>query len=102
MVQKFRFLSKIPDHRKYEMLPRYWDREKEELDKRVKAAVAESKSDYEEEHRRIRFSDSFYEASISRKSYGRVQHQKNMQTVRFLVILSILLITSLYIFVKVL
>lgn len=103
MIQKFRFLSRIPNHRKFEFAARYYDAEKEDLDKRVKAAMAESKNLKKEDiERRIRFSDSFNDVSMSRKSYSRIQHQKNMATVRFLIILSILLILSLYIFVKVL
>jgi len=112
-MKNFRFLSKVPKNKSFSFTPRYYNPEKDELEKRVKLAMLEAKQDKEAkiiDEERGRFSireqhkmaDKFNDVSINRSSMQRIQHQKNVANVRFIVILNILLIIVLYIFIKVL
>lgn len=101
MFHSFRSLSRVPQHKKFSLEPRYYDAEKEELESRVKLSTADA-ARADKLRREFRISGRFQDARYERSTYKRVQHQKNMATVRFLIILNLLLIIVLYIFVKVL
>jgi len=102
MAQKktFRFLSRLPEHRRFQYTPRYYDADKEDLERRVKMAKTDREKEQLEQEFRIR--DKFGHVRMNRQQYSRLQHQKVMSKVRFLFILNILLLIALYIFVKVL
>ncbi len=102
MVQKktFRFLSRLPEYSRFQYKPRHYDPDKEDLARRVKMAKSDREKEQLQQEYRIR--DKFGHVRMNRQQYSRLQHQRVMSKVRFLIILNILLLLALYIFVKVL
>lgn len=103
MIKKFRFLSKLPNHRSFAYKPRYFNADKEELQKRVDDAVKASNSEYELSIRRKhKISEEFHRQVTNKSTIARVQHQKSISNIRFVIILNILLIIAIYVAFKLL
>lgn len=93
--------SKTPKHKSFHYGPRYFNAEKDELDKRVKMAkLAGDTDDSDHIRRKISFSDKFRDSVFDRAFSARIRHQKMMSRIRFLVVLNILLIMVLVVFFK--
>ena len=101
-MKNFRFLIRLPETNKFEFTPRYYDQEKEDLQKRVRAAAAERQISEEEARREIKFSEEFSRANRHKLFESKVKHQKNMANLRFIMILMMFMIIGLYIFIKLL
>lgn len=103
MIKKFRFLSKLPNHRSFAYKPRYFNPEKEELQQRVDSAIKANKDEsafsIKQKHK---ISESFHRQVTNKNTIGRVQHQKSISNIRFLIILNILLIIAIYVVFKLL
>ena len=83
-------LFKKPEYRRFDLKPRYWEREK-----RIKAELG-MKDDEEQHipHVRGQFKKEYEKRKAARSSIG------SAQTVRFFMILVLLFIAAFYIFVK--
>jgi len=95
MIKK---MFKLPDHSKFNYEPRYYDPEKEELERRIRLArmKADSEEEFEKRIRSIKFEDRLRTARANDRFYARVEHQKTMSRVRLFIILNILLIITIF------
>jgi uncharacterized membrane protein len=87
-------MFKVPKHRIFDFKAWYYDAEKEAFEERVKKARAEGKEGSHENYlrRKIKFSDRLNGAIDDKRFSAKIQHQKTMSRIRFLIILQILLI----------
>ncbi len=101
MIKK---MFKIPEHSRFHYVPRYYDPEKEELERRIRLAEMEAGSREEamKKVRSIKFEDRMRTARANDRFYARIQHQKTMSRVRFFIILNILLIITIFAIYKLL
>lgn len=99
-----RSMFRLPKHRKFEYQPRYYDPVKEELEQRI-TEVKNRGASVNRMHnfrRQLAFQDKFKEATSDRLFFARMQHQKNMSRLRFLLIINILLIIVIFAIYKLL
>lgn len=91
-------LFRLPKVRKYNYTPRYYDPVKEEFEQRVKQAEAKSsgRGHLVDFKRSMRLKDQWREAQGDRQFFAKVQHQKMMSRIRFLIIVNVLLILVIF------
>lgn len=101
MIKK---MFKLPDHSKFNYEPRFYDPEKEELERRIRLArmKTDSEEEFEKRIRSIKFEDRLRTARANDRFYARVAHQKTMSRVRLFIILNILLIITIFAIYKLL
>jgi hypothetical protein len=58
-AMKFRFLVKLPDHKTFSYIPRFYDAEREEREKRIRAIEKGLQSPEDTEAMRERFASAF-------------------------------------------
>lgn len=85
---------KLPNHKRFEYAPRYWDPEKEEFDERVRQSQLEAGIDVPRDSNR---------ATIKRGSFRQVRQQTKIRAtkssnLRLVVILAALLVIAYLIF----
>jgi flagellar biosynthesis/type III secretory pathway M-ring protein FliF/YscJ len=95
-------MFRVPKHRIFDFKTRYYNAEKEAFEERVIKAGAEGKEGRDEKHirRNIKFSDRFNHTIEDKRFSAKIEHQKTMSRVRFLIILQILLIIVIFIIYK--
>lgn len=93
-----RRMFKIPSHRKFQYDPRFYDPEKEALERRIKMAEldAEDKEEALNQAQKVKFQHRWKSASSDRNFYTRIHHQKSMMRIRFFIILNILLLLVIF------
>jgi hypothetical protein len=93
-----RRMFKIPSHRKFQYDPRYYDPDKEDLERRITMAELDAKDKEEALNKRhkLRFQDRWKSAADDRNFYTRIHHQKSMMRIRFFIILNILLLLVIF------
>ena len=99
-----RSMFKLPRNKKFEFQPRYYDPEKEDLERRVRMARAQAGEDAEVDEeilrKKLSFEDRLRSSAADRNFCSRIQHQKSMSRLRFFIILNILLLLSLMLVYK--
>ena len=92
---KFSGLGKVPKHRKFDYVPRYYDAEQEELEKRLKRYTADSS---DETSMKERISDGFRQGYLGddnyRKTLAKRYNLRLLYIIVILVIISYLFLTS--------
>lgn len=99
-----RSMFKLPKHKKFEYQPRYYDPVKEEMEQRIAEVEGRGASvnRMRSFKRQLEFQDKFKEATSDRLFFARMQHQRNMSRLRFLLIVNILLIIVIFAIYKLL
>lgn len=90
-------IFKTPSHRRFDYNPRFWDKEKEELEKRLKAA---KKNVTDTELVKARISDSFRRRSGISLNTGYRQSQVRKSNIRLVLTLFVLLFIGYAVFIK--
>lgn len=88
MLDNLRFL-KTPKNKKFNFQPRYWDEEKEEFERRVKAARGEAENDFDREAVRSR---------ISFREHSRAKRPNSAATLRTIIIAVFLCIVLYFLY----
>ena len=93
-----RSMFKLKGPKRFQYAPRYFDPVKEELEHRVREAKirGEGRLSLISMRRQAALSGKWEDASADRQFFARVQHQKNMSRLRFMLIINILFILIVF------
>lgn len=83
-------------NKKYNYKPLYYNKEKEDFERRVRLAAIKNDTDFKSMERMVRLSDKFQDNQADHHFFRKVRHQKNMARLRFLIIINILLIIVIF------
>ncbi|MEX2590946.1 MAG: hypothetical protein WD334_12135 [Chitinophagales bacterium] len=88
---------KAPKYQRFNFIPRYYDPDREEFEKRVRMAEMESKlENTEEQLRKLKIKNSFKRAREKSMSLN-AKHEIKKSRIRFAIILAILVATAAWI-----